>query len=239
MTTAPLKVYPSSAAWAWGSLVVTENRQGCVRNLLWDYVAKIEEPFPPELAAMGLEGEERYMQHLINNQEHPFHREKPFRSEIDGVMVSGRLDFLVHHPKFDVCHERKSSKSSKVLYDVIRDGKPKVNHVAQVVCYFTHLNLTRGILSYWYQPKDKERAFRIEVTDDGRITIDGALYMYTVADQLAHQVLAAETLKTQTIGDRPMGNVPCRYCPYASRCNDYEVFSGTNEEFIQQLKGAV
>jgi hypothetical protein len=234
--TTPLKLYPSSAAWAWGELIVTENRQGCGRNLLWENVARIVEPFPPELAAMGLAGEEKYLKHLTENQDYPFHRELPFKSEINGVVVSGRLDFLVYHDKGRIVHERKSSKSSKVLYDVIRDGKPKLNHVSQVISYFIHLGLTKGVLSYWYQPKDKERNFRIEVTDDGKILIDKELYTHTVADQLAHQVLSAEVLKTQRILERPAGNTPCRFCVYRDRCDKYDEFGGTDAEFIEMLK---
>lgn len=232
----PLKLYPSSSAWALGRLCVTDSANACFRHILWRHVAPIPDGPPPELAEMGHRFEDEYFQYLTNEQPYAFHRELPFKSEISGVVVSGRLDFMVYHSKYRVPHELKASQSTKVLYGVIRKGEPKINNVAQVVNYFIHLGLDRGLLVYKYVPKYEMRKFKIEVDDAGKILIDGAVYQYTVQDQLRHQVLAAEALVMQKICDRPADAGACLYCVYKDRCTDYEGFNGTDKEFIEQLQ---
>lgn len=232
-----MKIYPSSAAWACGGLVITEQPSGCLRNLLWKHVAEIPEDLPQELKDMGAAGERKYENYLQTQQEHPYHVEKPFRSQILGITVSGRMDFVVHHDGYSTIRECKTSKSSKVLYDVIRAGVPKVNHVAQVVMYFIHTGMNRGILVYNYWPKQLVREFKLSVNDKGVILVDGKPYTHTIDEQLAHQTLSAKVLTDKTVMGRPASDSACRYCIYKDRCEAFDQWGGTQQEFIQQLQG--
>lgn len=223
-----MKISPSSAAFAWGNFVVTEYAQGCLRHLLFKQHVKLE-GIPEEFAKMGEAGELVYLEYMTREQDYPFHREMPFKSEIEGVIVSGRVDFISYHDGFRIIHECKTSQSKSFLYDVIRKGIVKTNHLAQIVMYLIHLNETRAKLIARYAPSGETRTIKIEVGEGGKILVDGRMVSYSVQDQIQHQLLSAEVLKTQTVMDRANEGA-CRYCQFKEAClrwdtNNYESFN--------------
>lgn len=228
-----IRINPSSAGWAVGNRVVTEYSSGCLRHLLLkNYIPR---PFTlsDELVKVGADGEDKYQHYLETEQEAPFHKECVMRSEIDGVTVSGRIDFLSHHTGFRVVHECKSSKSKNLLYKVIRKGDVKLSHLAQLVFYLIHLNETRGKLIVWYEPTNETRVFKVEIRDGGGIFIDGVKHTFDVADQIQHQLLSAKVIKEKILWDRPEGNA-CTYCDYKDVCSSYDESGLTFTEFMEE-----
>ena len=231
-----MKIYPSSAAFAWGDLIMTEYSSGCLRYLLFKQKLNIKTDIPEENQRMGEAGEEKYLEFMLNEQPYPFHRELPFKSEIDGVKVSGRMDFISYHEGFRVIHECKTSKSKPLLYGVIRKGEPKPGHIAQIVCYLVHLNETRAKLIVRYAPTGESRIFKIEINEKGQILIDQKLYKHTVQEQIRHQLLSAKVLKEEIIWDRPCEGA-CRWCDCADLCLKWDTQEySTPAQFFEEIK---
>jgi len=231
-----MRISPSSAAFALGNLVVTDYSQGCLRHLLFKRKIPKDSDIPEEFAKMGEDGELKYLDYMLTQQDYPFHRELPFISEIDGVPVKGRVDFVSYHDGFRVIHECKTSQSKTFLYGVVRKGEPKLNHVAQIVSYLVHFGETKAKLVARYAPKNEERIIKIEVDDLGRILVDKRVYKYSLQEQINHQLLSAKVIKENLIWDRPSTGT-CRYCQYAEECLkwDTEEFKST-EYFFNQMK---
>ena len=231
-----ISINPSSAAFALGSMVMSDTPSGCLRYLLLKrYVAKPEE-FPEHLKVMGEAGEAIYMSYLENYQPWPFHRELSFERSLEGVKVRGRMDFITYHNTFKVIHECKTSQSKPFLYGVVRKGEPKINHMAQLVFYLIHLEETRGKLVCLYAPTNELKVFKVEVDAKGEVLVDGRKYIYNVQNQLMHQLMAAEAIKEGTIMGRPRGKA-CNYCVYKTECDKFDAAGCRNniESFMEVI----
>lgn len=221
-----LKIRPSSAAWMMGKSVITDTPSGCLRYL----VLKKEHPKPdqikPELQEMGEMGEKIYMKKLEETQPWPFHRELPFEVPIEDGVIKGRIDFITYHDSFKVIHECKTSQSKDFNREVIGRGIPKSNHIAQVVMYLLSLYETRAKLVALYYPTLKTRIFKIELMDNGMILVDNMPYLYTVSDQISHQLMSLEVQKSKELFERPLGKA-CFYCIYKQECFNYDACGGS------------
>jgi len=227
-----IRINPSSAGWAVGNQVITEYSSGCLRHLLLKNYLPIPFNLPEDLIKVGADGEDKYQNYLDNEQEYPYHKECVMKSTMDGVTVSGRIDFLSHHEKFRVVHECKSSKSKNLLYKVIRKGEVKLSHLAQLVFYLIHLNETRGKLIVWYEPTNETRVFKVVIGEGGEIFIDGVRHTFDVAEQIQHQLLSAKVIKENILWDRPNG-AACKYCDYNKICTKYDESGLTFTEFME------
>jgi CRISPR/Cas system-associated exonuclease Cas4 (RecB family) len=227
-----VNINPSSAAFVLGDMVVTDTPQGCLRFLLLKKHLPREEGIPLELQVMGERGECIYMEKLLTEQPWPFHRELPFQSKVEGVKVRGRMDFVTYHDGFKVIHECKTSQSKTFLYDVIKKGKPKVNHIAQLVFYLIHLEETRGKLVTLYAPTMEEKVFKVEIKDGNVVYLNSVPYYYTVENQIMHQLLSAKVIKEDFVANRPWGKA-CTYCRYKEECDKYDGCGGSSfEDFL-------
>jgi hypothetical protein len=242
------KLYPSSAAFMWGDMVITEIAQGCLRStLLRQYVKQGD--IPEDKKVMGAQWEDIICERLVNDQPLPFHKELVCKRMVsENVQVSGRCDYVLYHDKHGpIVYECKASSSKYFLKDVIKGGKIKINHLAQVVTYLHFFGVTRGKITTGYfegtELRD-EREFKIEIDGKGNILVDGGMSGFCVHDLLEHQVTAAQVLEKQIVWDRPdkadakFGS-PCTYCDFKATCTAWDCGDlNTTEEFINHAKEA-
>lgn len=158
-------------------------------------------------------------------------REMPIKFEIEpGVQYSGRCDFITTDGEV---HETKASLSKAFLYSVIRKGKVKMSHLAQLVSYMIQLKLQKGKIITGFYKQDGEsfllkesRDFEVLVTDTGDILVDGERIGYSVIDQYLHTKLIAEVLISKEIKERPLNDSkfsgPCAFCPLKNLCDKYD-----------------
>jgi hypothetical protein len=161
------------------------------------------------------------------------------------------MDFLlVHSDGSREIHECKGTSSKRTRLEVIRKGKVKLNHLAQLTSYMAHVEVTEGKLCVGYLEREddkyvlqEERIFKITIDDEGRILVDSAPSGYRVQDQLAHMQAARQTLEKQELADRPDGwqakwTSPCSFCPFKAACDKLDNMSPeeANEKKIDLAK---
>ena len=116
------------------------------------------------------------------------------------------------------------------------EGRPKIDHLAQLVFYLIFLQETRGKLVYRFFPKKgvvrERKEFRIEIGNDGEILVDGTKHQFSVANQLEHQLLAAEAIKELGVIERPNSEA-CKWCKTKVMCKAYEGMGGTIKQFLE------
>jgi hypothetical protein len=229
-------IRPSSAAWAVNGTVISDTSQGCLRNVFFNKVFPTGD-IPKELAEMGAWGEDEYQKALETEQEWPFHKEFAFSDVFEGAKRRGRVDFITYHNNFLVIHEVKTSQSKNFLYQNLRKGEPKLNHLAQLVFYLVYFEQTRGKLIYRYAPKNELKIIKVEIKEGGKIYYDGKLYPLTVSDQIAHQLMSAEAIKEMGVIERPSGKA-CEWCSYKDMCNEYDQSGQTMKEFLGEKHGS-
>jgi CRISPR/Cas system-associated exonuclease Cas4 (RecB family) len=227
----PIKINPSSAAWANNGVVVTDYSQGCLRHLIFKNYFPKPSTITPELQEMGAKGEDMYFDTLMNEQEYPFHKELAFRDEFEGVQRSGRCDYISYHDGFRVIHEIKSSQSKNTLYKVINKGEVNINHLAQLVFYLVYFNEIRGKLVVQYMPKFNRRIFKVTINEYGEVLVDGWYSGYSVENQIEHQLLSAKVIRELPKVIKPIGKA-CTYCDYKDICEEYEQADTTLGEFL-------
>jgi hypothetical protein len=242
------KLYPSSAAFMWGDMVITEIAGGCLRSTLLRQYVK-QGPIPQDKVDMGARWEDIVLDRLEKDQPLPFHKELSVRRMVSPtVQMSGRCDYVLYHDSFGpLVVECKASSSKYFLKDVIEKGKVKINHLAQVVTYLHFFSTTRGKITTGYfdgTVLKAEREFKITIDPKGNILVDGGLSGFCVQDLLEHQVTAAKVLDEQIVWDRPdkadakFGS-PCTYCDFKATCVAWDCGDlNTTEEFINHAKTA-
>lgn len=244
MTDSNLKIYPSSAGFMNGHGVIVEYNSGCPR-----YVAigknQISSKLDPIYGQLGEFHENWYAEELGKSLKE---REVQVRFEIaPEILYSGRCDFIVDNMELGIrIDETKASMSKSFLYDVIRKGKFKLGHLAQLVSYMIAFKTSHGqIVCGYYEPKksplgsiyfeQKElRIFKVMITEFGSVIVDGLDTGHTVHDQYSHTLLLAEVMKTGQIKDRPINSIefmgPCRNCSLKTLCDQYDNKTITSKE---------
>jgi hypothetical protein len=231
-----LKLYPSSSGFCWGNLVISEYGSGCIRKILLSangYRTEIAETSKET----GAKWEEQVLEQLINDQEYAFHREVPFRYEVNGVTVSGRCDYFVYDDAGGCVIECKGSNSKSVLYDVINKGKVKINHLAQLVHYLNYFGTDHGKIMVSFVETQKQRTFIVTVEGDGQIYVDGKFSGYTAHDQVKHTLNASEAIRDSIVWERPtsFNGDPCKFCEFKPLCTDWDTGEITDsKEFIDR-----
>ncbi len=233
----PHKIYPSSSAWVIGGKVDTEYDSGCLRYAL--IAPKAPKPFfDPLFNKLGAHHEAWYAEKLGDRI---LHRELSlYHTVLPGVEYSGRCDFQTTD---GMVHETKASFSKKFLRNVIKKGKFKKGHLAQLVSYLIELQQSRGLIAAGYYEVNEAgefvqkayREFQVMIADDGSILVDGTPSGYTVHQQLQHQLLTAEVLSEQVVHEeRPIVagySSPCNYCPMSAVCDKYDAGNMSQQEF--------
>jgi hypothetical protein len=228
-----LSVRGSQASFCENGVVLTQCGTGCYRRQLIGSFG-IEEPFPPEIAAVGAMNEERYEKDL-QNAGFDYQREVEVKRPImEGVQFSGRMDFYLPSDPIKI-RELKSATSEKTYKEVIVKGKYKLENLAQVSAYMICMEEEVALLIYNYYPKEgakadqeAERKFWVTIDITGGIFVDGESTGFTVADQLEHRYNSARWLIADDIPPAPKGRddkwkSPCKFCAFQQACNEYDM----------------
>ena len=149
-----------------------------------------------------------------------------------------------------IIHETKGTLDQSSTHNsVIKQGKVKLNQLAQLVFYMIRKKTNKGKLvcgAYRLLPsglleQTALREFKIEFNEAGQILVDKVPFQYTIEDQLNHQLTTAEVLKTETIWDRPEGfdskwASPCKFCDYSDVCTKWDAGELTSKEEILEYE---
>jgi hypothetical protein len=250
------KLYGSSSAFLWGRVVFTDNKTGCLRNILLQSQGVREGSIAQKYIDIGNMNEERYEKHLKDSGI-KYDREFVIKQSVPAVpsvYVSGRVDFIRYLDSGAVVDELKATESKTKLREVIKNGQWVTENLAQLVGYMVALKTSLGRLTYGYYevPKGKkahefklERAFEVLIDDAGRICVDSAPTQFTVHDQIAHTNAAARVIQSGEIWDRPyLWSVPfkspCQWCPFKASCDAYDAGQIKDlTEFVKSAKAAL
>lgn len=241
-----IRIYPSSAAFMTGDLVITQYPSGCLRSLLLASEG-VKEPFNQDHSERGAANEERYERALMAAGT-DFAREVPFQIQIaPDAIVSGRIDFLLADQRID---ELKSTESTNVIRDVITNGKFKPANVAQLVVYLMAKSLTFGNLIYSAYKRDKktkelvhvaDRCFSVQLMTNGDIYVDEKKFEYAAGDVVSHLLATARVVRNRSVASRPYMHAsfdgPCKFCVFAPTCDlfDAGVISDV-DDFVEQAR---
>lgn len=234
--------YPSSSAFMVGDVVVTKYDSGCLRSILIKSKGIREKEIAPIYQKVGALAENLRAAEL-DASGREYEREVVLRTPLSpAVMFSGRADFVVNG---EIVDEVKGHISKNTRRDVIRKGEYNLSYLAQLVSYMVRLRLDKGRLICGYFEEDvdgslikqEERTFKVEIGDDGGISVDSEPSGYCVADLLAHQQAAVKVLETDEVGPRPdkwnqKYGGPCTLCPFQSACDKYDRDGITTKEFF-------
>ena len=242
-----LRVYPSSAAFMWGTVVYTEYSSGCLRRIYID-ANGIKEPFDPKHSERG-EINEVFFEKRFERDKVTFEREVPFRESIHStsLVLSGRIDYRIVTPDLTYPLELKSTESSTQRRVRIQNGEWGLGQVAQLSEYMLVDGAEKGKLVVTYYERDAEgklfhpkphvnkrgvlhlteREFKVEFGDGGYIYVDNVRSPYTAYDVLNHIYWAARVIEDDIIWERPANyeapfGSPCSYCPFRSTCTKWD-----------------
>jgi hypothetical protein len=233
------RLYPSSSAFMLGELVVTEYESGCLRAILLASEGA-RTPIPSIYEKVGAAHEEWYETQLKQDPRLiTYTREVPIKFPVpgvEGVLYSGRIDVLSAYDKAGiVLHETKGTISKNTRLSVIRKGKVKLNHLAQLVSYMIAKETTKGkiVAGYYEQAEDgtlihqEGREFKVEIDNDGSILVDGVPTGYSVFDQINHRTAAAKVLVGDSVPARPdkhdqKWGGPCGNCFNRENCDKFD-----------------
>lgn len=245
----PMQMRASSSAFAWGRLVYTDYKSGCLRKILLQS-RNVSKAIDSKYTTLGTLNEDRHQARLEREGRKNIRREPEFKLDLaKGVSLSGHSDYVYE----DGVDELKSVSSKNVLRNVIKNGNYVTENLAQLVCYMMAFAKDFGRLIYTYYEDgevgiDKktgaelERIFIVTIDAFGRIAVDSQVTKFTFNDLLAHQEQAALTIATGEVLQRPYRHdapfaSPCSFCPYKEACDAYD--SGeisTANEFVNMAK---
>lgn len=178
----------------------------------------------PAYAQIGSQNEEEHEATLTD-----YKREHPFKRELDGVVLSGRVDFLLA----DSIDECKATFKKQLVTDAER-GVADPGHLAQLTCYLLEHGLSRGRLVYgWYTQKTDGTFHRSKVVyvqveiDDDRILVSGADRGYKASEIANSIVRLTKYLQSDLPAPKPSTasskfRSPCTYCPLKDLCDRIE-----------------
>lgn len=224
------KLYASSSGFIWGRLVFTDYKTGCLRNVLLQSRGVKEGEIDEKYKVMGALHEQLH-EDMLKAHKTPYEREFVIKYKVvDDVEFSGRADFVIPNIRVE---ELKSTDSKNTMKKIMKDGKVRTEHLAQITGYMIPLKMDTGRLIYGYYEKNEatdkyekkfDRAFEILIDDAGRICIDGTPSGFTVGDYLSYTKAAAYVVKTGEIWSRPNNWTskfasPCKTCPWSKSCD--------------------
>jgi len=225
------KLYPSSAAFMWGNLVITKYDSGCLRRILLT-ANDIRTDINPVFGVIGDIHEDNYMKNL----KMPIVvKELPFKRKInDDVVQSGRVDFRTKG-KIWLVHECKSITSINGRRDVIKNSIVNINNLAQIVSYMIHFDTHKGVIPYGFYEEAEDgsfvmtdsRLFRVQIENYGEILVNGTDTGFNVKDQMLHTLKAGEVISKDIVWERPNDahkkfNSPCNFCAFKFTCDRWD-----------------
>lgn len=236
-----IKLYPSSSGFARGFTVYTKYNSACVRKILLN-AHGIREELKSDTQALGLANEDAYEVHLKATLPCTanYTREERVVRELDGpdgVVLSGRVDFVLRDLPGTKVIELKSTRSVNKRRE-LRNSIVSPENVAQLIAYMVELEALTGELIYTFYDEKKSTkenfVFAVDIGSSGSICINGLLYEFSVHDYLRHRELARHVLVTDSIGPRPNNatkpfDSPCHFCPFKARCEKADAGCSVSE----------
>lgn len=245
------KIYPSNAAFVADGIVITETDSGCLRALLAKQ-AGLQQPFPAIYGDVGAVHEDNVQAALLDDpQTTAVLKEYPVKHELaNNGLLSGRVDFIRFNVDGTITPiECKSTISKNTRLSVIRKGKLKLNHLAQIACYMLLLKQQKAEVHVGYYEATEggficteSRVFKVSCDDEGQLSVDGGDPFWSISslvDWLNHRVRALQ--EGADFPEKPRSfddgwSTPCRMCCYKSVCDNNPV---DTEEFISACKEVV
>lgn len=242
----PMQLRASSSAFAWGTLIYTDYKTGCLRKILVQSKGH-QTPIDPKYGELGAYNEDRHGDQLARLLV-PFNRESKFERDLShGVTISGHADFVICEGGEEPTevHELKSVSSKNSRRNVIKHGQYLTENLAQLVCYMWAFDVCSGRLIYTYYENKvalDERIFAVAIDEFGRINVDSKPSKFTIYDLFSHQAQAATVIAHGAVAQRPLNwdapfVSPCKFCQFSKVCDDYDsgVFEGS-EAFVNLCK---
>ncbi len=235
------KLYASSSGFAFGESYFSEYNSACMRYIVASHGSP-KKPIDPKYSELGLIHEEWWAKHNKGNIKD---REVPIKKSYDGVEYSSRVDFINNDGSIT---ETKASMSKSFLYSTIRKKQVKTSHLAQIVSYMIHLQVTKGTIVVGYYKEgsgakepQEHVVFNIEINNNGEILVDNQIHTYNVADQLKFLLVLADLYKHDKIHpQRPMSlskwTNPCTYCPLSELCDQFDQNTILEGEYKDKAK---
>lgn len=248
------KFYPSSSAFMIGDTVMTKYDSGCLRSILVKASGIKTGDIHPVYKKVGATHEWRYLVELRQDEKNiSIEAEVVTKKKLsEEVMYSGRMDFRVMRDTTEgpvcVIHETKGTVSKNTRRDW-RKGEYNLTYLAQLVSYMVDERSTRGMLVCgYYEENDhgalerlEQRRFKVQITDSGRIDVDGQPSGFNVADLLTHRRAVVEILEENKIGPRPdkwnqKWGGPCTRCAFKNTCDKYDELGGDTKGFLESAE---
>lgn len=166
----------------------------------------------------------------------------------EGWCTNGRADYVVTlEDSSRLIAECKATRSSATAAD-FRAGRIKEYHLSQTTNYMQVVGARFGRIYCGVVRTNKKtgadevsyvRCYNIEITD-GKITIDGAPFHYSVEDSLNCFDVVADCYYEGRVPDRPRDynstwKSPCISCPFSTACEAYET-TGSVPVFFNEAK---
>jgi len=252
----PLKIYPSSAAFAKGVQSDASYNNSCFRwQVMNDAAGYIRKSIPPIYAAMG-EVSERRFEKVLLSRGYEVEVEAPFKLELaDGVVMSGRIDFVAKKDGKTYVFEKKSTINNNKK-SAIKHRKLEESQLAQICTYLLALKINEGYLvqTMYHLAKDfqsivigAEVEYHVEIK--GRdIYVDGEVYKYNADDLARYYKYQIHYRKNKELANKPVKATqkygsPCHFCPAQGFCHQYDLGILSKEQMLtevpEQLKEAV
>lgn len=209
---------------------MTQYNSGCLRSIVLEQLTGYKSDIDPIYQLLGAHHEVQVEAALGDKVRD---REFVIKAPItERVIYSGRADFIL---KDGTIIEAKASLA-KGKYK--REALPKPSHISQVVSYMMQLEQPYAEI-HWGHYKAKGEAFeltgeaiyKLELSDQGQVVIDGEGTQYYAQDQLAHMRAAARALESGDWRSVPKPynweakfGSPCHFCPFnKTHCNKGDV----------------
>lgn len=235
-----IKIYPSKISFSKGEVLQCEYNNQCQRYQI--FMLGKYEVIDPKYQKLGALWED-IVSGRLDKQGIKYEKEISYKMMIDdNTQISGRVDYMAD----DVVLECKASFSRKFLSDVIKDGKVKLSHLAQISAYYILTGKDKvKLLAGWFKEGEtpelkSERFFKIRCHDSGDIYLEKTFTGYNIKDLVTGALLVSNAIKNKDLMQRPEGayswqNV-CTYCKYHDLCNLVDSSGLSHKEAIEKSK---
>lgn len=188
----------------------------CIRKVWYSYKHPME--VKPDLIKIFEVGNimHDFVTRVLKSEKNPhvelLSSEVPFKLEIEGFTVSGRVDdlLLIREDSKRVLVEVKSTKNIKY------QNEPSHSHVMQLQLYMHATNVHSGVVLYVDKSSLQTRAFEIEYSEATALQIIERF-------KRLHKTLKENELPPEEAKLARELNWLCRFCEYRDKCDKNEL----------------
>ena len=188
---------------------------GCLRKIWFSY--KFPKKLDPETIKIFEMGNilHEFVVDVLKSEKNPHielkEAEKPFKMEINGFTISGRIDNIIFLKSDNetVLVEVKSTS------DVNNLVKAKKEHQMQLQLYMFAINIRKGLLLYLDKKKLRSKVFTVKYDE---LEALHALERFSTL----HKHLTSGKVPIAEAKKHPRKSWLCNYCEYKKLCGEYE-----------------